>query len=310
MESSIEFGKKYSKSELSEMLKEPSLKLIREGIYHCKNANDTLLFVDLEKEGKEDRFHFDDFYEEDFFHWDSQTTQHIESPKIKEIIEGKRVTHLFARLKQKEKGKTQPFIYCGKLEYVEYEPGTSKPVHIIFKNVDYDDFTANQDLIEIYSWRPGKIGKTSKSKISKKGVISKERKVQYKKPNTTERTGLVTSRVGQGYYRQQLIEKWNGTCPVTKCNLTSILIASHIVSWSQSTDDEKLDVDNGILLSPNLDALFDKHLISFDDEGKILLSESISQANIEKLGISKNRKIHVNEKTKEYLRRHREIFLT
>ena len=48
--------------------------------------------------------------------------------------------------------------------------------------------------------------------ISKKGIVS-DRVI---KPNKTERRGLVTSRVGQGYYRQQILEKWNGTCPVQK----------------------------------------------------------------------------------------------
>ena len=118
----------------------------------------------------------------------------------------------------------------------------------------------------------------------------------------------MVSRVGQGYYRQQIIEKWNGSCPVTKSNLKSILISSHIVPWSESNDEERLDVENGILLSPNIDSLFDKHLISFEDDGSILISEKVDLSNRGSLNIHDEIKIPVTEGMKKYLKRHRERF--
>jgi len=304
----LKLGSKYSKKELSTLLEQPTLSIVREGLYHCKNSGATLFFVDLVKKGKEERFHFDDFFEEDYFHWDSQTTQHINSPKIQEIVTGKRTPHLMVRVQAKIKSKTQAFIYCGRLIYKEHEANTSKPVHIIFENIDYDDHTENEDLKEIYAWKPTKAGKVSKTKIDKKGVISNRRKKNYKKPNHTERTGTVTSRVGQGYYRQQIIERWNGTCPVTKCSIGPILISSHIVPWSESNDDERLDVDNGILLSPNVDALFDKYLISFDDDGKLLVSDKLDHVNLNTLSLNKDISIPVTEGMKKYLERHRKKF--
>jgi hypothetical protein len=51
-------GQKYSKKDLSTLLEQPTLSLVREGLYHCKNSDSTLFFVDLEKKGKEERFHF------------------------------------------------------------------------------------------------------------------------------------------------------------------------------------------------------------------------------------------------------------
>lgn len=139
----LEVGQKYSKKDLASLIDEPRLLNVREGVSSCDNSDSYLLFVDLEKEDKEKRFHFDDFFEEDFFHWDSQTTQHIESPKIQEVVTGSVVTYLFVRVKQKEKSKTLPFIYCGRVKYVSHEKGTNKPVHILFQNIDYDDFTDN-----------------------------------------------------------------------------------------------------------------------------------------------------------------------
>ena len=116
---------------------------------------------------------------------------------------------------------------------------------------------------------------------------------------------MVTSRVGQGYYRQQLIEKWDGKCAVSKTDILPILIASHIVPWSEGNDEERLDVENGILLSPLYDALFDKYLISFDDEGKIIISGSIKPKKFEKLGLSKALRIEITRGMIPYLRQHR-----
>ena len=302
---SLILGEKYSKKDLSEIFGNPNISIVREGIYNESNS-ESFFFVDLEKKGKEERFHFDDFFEGDYFHWDSQTTQHINTPKIQEIVHGERTPHLMIRITPKIKNVTQPFVYCGRLKYVEYEEGTSKPVHIVFQNIDYQDDTDNEKLLEIYSWKPNKIGKTTKSKITKQEVISKERVVNYKKPNTTERSGLVTSRVGQGYYRQKIREKWNYKCPVTGCEVLSILISSHILPWSECNDDERLDVENGILLSPDVDSLFDKHLISFTNEGELVLSKRINEGQLKKLGIQMDVKIPISEGMKKYLGKHRE----
>lgn len=300
-------GRSYTKRDIARILDNPNISKIREGIYHHDNET-TLLFVDLEKKGRVDRLHYNDFFEGEYFHWDSQTTQHIKSPKIREIVTGVRIPNLFVRVNQKLKSKTQPFIYCGRLKYEEYDPESSKPVHIVFQNIDYIDGTLNPELLDIYSWKPGKIGGSTNTKLSKKGHVSEKRKKAYAPPKKTEREGLVTSRVGQGYYRQQIIEKWGGECPVTGCNIRQVLIASHIVPWSESSNEERLDVENGILLSPDIDALFDKHLITFDDEGLMLISPSIDKNDLINLGIPTGVKIPVNHEMKPYLKRHRQKF--
>ena len=305
--SQLAIGSYYTKSDLSVIFDNPNIKIVREGIYN-QSLTDSFFFVDLEKKGKEERFHFDDFFEGEYFHWDSQTTQHINTPKIQEIVNGSRTPHLMIRVTPKVKGVTQPFLYCGRLEYERYEPGTSKPVHMIFQNIDYQDDSTNEDLLEIYSWKPGKIGKSTRSKISMNGVVSERRRKTYSKPSTTERSGLVTSRVGQGYYRQVVRERWMDRCPVTGCSIPSILIASHIIPWSKCNEDQRLDVDNGILLSPNADSLFDRHLISFTDSGEILVSERVSKDELAKLGISLNVSIPISVGMKKYLMEHRKKF--
>lgn len=123
-------------------------------------------------------------------------------------------------------------------------------------------------------------------------------------PTKTERSGLVTSRIGQGAYRKRVIHRWQYQCAVTKFDKIEILIASHIVPWSKATNEERLDVHNGILLSPNYDALFDKHFITFSNQGKIVLSDKI-----EKIGVTGQERIEgFSRYNLSYLERHNEIF--
>jgi hypothetical protein len=129
------------------------------------------------------------------------------------------------------------------------------------------------------------------------------------RPNQTERKGLVTSRVGQGAYRKRIIHRWEYKCAVTGFNKLNILIASHIVPWMDSNDHERLDVNNGILLSPTYDALFDKHLISFENNGEIILSDSIEMQAYQQIGLSGKEKIlQFNSFNPNYLDRHRRRF--
>ena len=129
-------------------------------------------------------------------------------------------------------------------------------------------------------------------------------------PNETERKGLVTSRVGQGAYRKRIIHRWEYKCPITGYSNLDILIASHIVPWSESDNNERLDVHNGILLSPTYDALFDRHLISFENNGKIILSETIEKNAFQKIGVTGKETIkNLSEYNFEYLERHRKVFI-
>ena len=125
-------------------------------------------------------------------------------------------------------------------------------------------------------------------------------------PNETEKKGLVTSRVGQGAYRKRIIHRWEYKCAVTGFDKLNILIASHILPWAEADDNQRLDVHNGILLSPTYDALFDRHLISFENNGKILLSDSIEFQAFQKIGVSGKEKINsLSNYNLEYLEKHR-----
>ena len=95
---------------------------------------------------------------------------------------------------------------------------------------------------------------------------------------------------------------------MTNCSTYKILIASHIVPWSESEKD-RLNPGNGLLLTPNLDALFDRYLISFNEKGEIIISKTLSKIELEKLGIHYDMKlITLFEDMKPFLEKHRNKF--
>lgn len=92
---------------------------------------------------------------------------------------------------------------------------------------------------------------------------------------STEREQVSKARIGQDLYRYNL-EQIESKCRVTGLKIKEHLIASHIKPWRDSTDAEKLDGNNGLLLSPHIDRLFDKGFISFSDDGRLLVSPNLA----------------------------------
>jgi putative restriction endonuclease len=101
----------------------------------------------------------------------------------------------------------------------------------------------------------------------------------------TEVERLVRQRVGQDTYRELLLQYWGGACAVTGVAVSHVLRASHAKPWAAcESDAERLDVYNGLLLVANLDALFDRGLITFSDNGELRSSKQIEPLAAEKLG--------------------------
>jgi hypothetical protein len=97
-----------------------------------------------------------------------------------------------------------------------------------------------------------------------------------KLPRATEAERLVVQRVGQDIFRRGLLEYWDGRCAVTGLSVPDLLRASHIKPWAQcESDAERLDVFNGILLAPHLDAVFDAGFISVAEDGSVLVSSAL-----------------------------------
>lgn len=138
-------------------------------------------------------------------------------------------------------------------------------------------------------------------------AATKEIETDSQIPETVKQQ-LIKARVGQGKFRIQLLEHW-GKCCLTGCTLHRVLRASHIKPWRDSSNDERLDVYNGLLLSPNMDSLFDKGLISFEITGEIIVSPQMTDNDIKLLGCDKKMKIELKPEHEKYLSYHRENLL-
>lgn len=148
------------------------------------------------------------------------------------------------------------------------------------------------DALEVYGYealyivlqRASAIARTMPNRIADKFRLEKANL-----PMSTEAERLVVQRLGQSFFRDSLLDYWQERCCVTGLIVPSLLRASHIKPWAKcETDDERLDVFNGLLLAPHVDALFDGGWISFADDGALLISNMLSIAARSQLGISTN----------------------
>lgn len=122
----------------------------------------------------------------------------------------------------------------------------------------------------------------------------------------TERDALIKARIGQSSYRDDLLAHWGG-CAITNCCVPELLRASHIKPWRAASPAERLDPFNGLLLTPNLDLAFDRGLISFDDQGQILLGEDLDPDSARALNITPCLRLRqIKPQHRDYLAWHRE----
>lgn len=149
--------------------------------------------------------------------------------------------------------------------------------------------------------------KTADTAKHKKRVLKSINSLKSKisRLSNTEKEVLTKARVGQGYFRDLLIDKYSCKCALCDISTKSMLTASHIKEWSASTDSEKLDENNGLLLCAHHDALFDKHLITFDDSGNPIISKTLTQQEQLNLGLTSLPSINVTPEMLPYLAVHR-----
>ena len=268
----LQIGKKYSRKLLDQILETDCFKKSREGLVYPQGH--TFLFITLDKRNKNEDLRYNDYFEDNLFHWDSQNPQHINTPKIKEMVLGKVKVHLLVRVFDKIKGKTQPYTYCGLLGYFKHDPATNRPeskltpVHIIFKSLDYDE-SPNENLKEIYNWS---------SVTQLLGLIEDE----LEDDNDFDVLDLtdarkkviktIVQRRGQKEFRRQLLEAYTGKCAVTRTGYPQVLEAAHIMPYK---GEHTNDISNGILLRSDIHTLFDLGLISIADDYKILMKSEL-----------------------------------
>ncbi len=127
----------------------------------------------------------------------------------------------------------------------------------------------------------------------------------------TERTALVQARRGQGLFRDN-VRSVERACRITKVERMEHLIASHVRPWRDSSNEQRLDGENGLLLTPTVDHLFDKGFISFEDTGQLIISPVADRRSLKRMGVDAEGRVNVgpfSEGQRRHLEFHRENVL-
>ena len=127
----------------------------------------------------------------------------------------------------------------------------------------------------------------------------------------TERSALVMARRGQGLFKERVM------CIERRCRITRVdnpvhLRASHLKPWRDATNEERLDGENGLLLTPSIDHLLDKGFISFENSGELIISPVAHKPSLERMGVATERVVNVGSFTegqKHFLNYHRDAVL-
>jgi putative restriction endonuclease len=261
------FDHSYSRPYLAKLWGYKSHHAISRGVVMPSGLNVIVLFVTKEKQ--KSLTQYEDHIEADMLFWEGEKGHGSD----RRIIAMQDEIHVFYRDKHHS-----DFLYKGKAQLNSFKLLIDRPSKFIFSLIDS---LANEQTIV--------------ADIQEDYTIS-----------NTDREAIVLSRNGQGPYRSKSIGLWK-TCSVTGFTNPRVLIASHIKPWKISSNIERVNPFNSLLLVPTLDKLFDRGFIGFENTGEIILSNRIGQRDWDRIGVSRALNLRqVPEQTKHFLDYHRE----
>ena len=269
----LQVGQEYDRPFLADLWGYMGFQAISRGVVTPSGTNFIVLFVTKEKQ--ESLTQYNDYIDGNNLHWEGEE-KHTSDSRVINAQSVKDEIHLFYR-----DIHHSPFVYHGKIFLKDYKILTDRPSKFLFS---IEESVALPDLFD--------------------DITSHQQ--EYRTLEKTEQESIVKSRIGQGIFRDRLIKFWGG-CSVTGLSNIALLRASHVKPWRDSSNLERLDPMNGLLLHPTLDHLFDSGFITFDDDGLILISEQLSKEDIETLYLSNFIKLRkLPDDLRKYLRFHRQ----
>src|SRR5690606_10675136 len=175
------------------------------------------------------------------------------------------------------------FVYFGRIHLLHHELRIDRPSHFSFHVTSVSDVAKSDPFKDV-----------------------EDSSAELATLDETERLAIIQSRVGQGQFRRNVLNLW-GCCVVTGVTDERMLNASHIKPWRVADNEERLDPHNGLALVPNLDALFDRGLITFDADGLIRTSTSINVNLLIQLGVKEGMRLQkIPARLEKYLKYHRQ----
>jgi len=268
--SQIQIGKKYERPWLANEWGYKSYRPFAKGVFCPRDTNQIILFVTRIKQ--ESLEQYNDYISGEYLFWEGEK-RHGHDTRITNSTATGDTIHLFYR-----EIHHSPFEYRGLITLIKSATIPGKPMQFVFRLAH--DLSAQDD------------------------ILMHQHELNNLSP--TERQAVTKARVGQGTFRQRLLEMWEG-CAVTDVKLPNVLRASHIKPWRFSSNSERLNPYNGFLLLPQYDQLFDKGLISFDEGGGIIRSAALEMIEPAKLGIDPNDRLRsLSNRHRGFLQYHRE----
>lgn len=192
-----------------------------------------------------------------------------------------------------------PYELCDNLYSITNTHGNQN-VNIAVLNPSYNSALAHQIQCDII---------TRDIDHDDRNTMTLQNKLNNRPGAGTEVEKIVKSRVSQGSFRRLLLLERH-QCNLCDITTTSVLRASHIKEWSESSREERIDANNGLLLCANHDALFDRHLISFEpSSGDICISSSIGTEQRAALNLSDSFNLTMSDRMKSYMQIHYKKFI-
>jgi putative restriction endonuclease len=246
--SALEVGAHYTRPQLAELWGYASHVAIARGVVTPAGGGYIILFVTREKQRSSTQYN--DYLNGDSLHWEGEE-RHGSDIRIARAHEHGEEVHLFYR-----DIHHTPFTYFGQVLPTRYRSRNDRPSEFIFQLTH--DLGPDDDIARKHD--------------------------ELARLSSTEREAVVKARVGQGRFREDLLHVWRG-CAITDVRRPDLLRASHIKPWRWSSNPERLDPHNGLLLLPHYDHLFDRGYITFDDSGTLVPSPAIKKLPPSRLGI-------------------------
>jgi putative restriction endonuclease len=279
----LEIGKAYDRKILARLWGLGGFQAIGRGVFTPKGAGQIFLFVTRERLGW--MTPYNNFLDEDLLFWDGEKG-HGSDDRITSASRNGEEIHLFYR-----DHRLTPLIYYGKVVMVRCQRFPDRPSEFAFNVAALAAKLTPSEPMQLAE-EP-----VDYAVISEAGLNSIDRAV------TTKSRGIA-----QRLFRGNLLRLWQGSCAVTSVQESRVLRSGHIKPWADSNVQEKVDHFNGLLLIPNLDALFNEGLISFRHDGRMLLSKDWRADDKRRMHITPDlhlRTVHLE--SCRYLEFHRDV---
>lgn len=282
----LQVGDVYSRNQLGEMLGVAG-SAMGSGVFRRKGTNSVLLFVTARKSA--DRTQYADRLDGDILHWEGPEKRGPDQMVIDHGTRGLELL-LFYR-ERKNEFPAYGFRYEGPFDYLSHRTpdGDGPTSFVLSRSGTMEDGPADAD------------GSDAPADVDRDIA---DLRADATLPETT-RKALIDARRGQGRFRKALMRRWSGACAVLGITTKQVLRASHAKPWRDSTNDERLDPANGLLLAAHLDALFDAGLISFADDGTMLVSGQVPPSDRAALGLPRRLRLRLSQREREFMALHR-----